>query len=139
MITVCKNCTLLRDYQILVWFTAGVCPVLLREDCPYEVLARIFNTYFKDTSRINTSEDFLNFGWAAPLFSESDWSTMKHHAKKMALVSTALLSTLLTLKIAIFYNLIILKVCKYLSLFTLFYSLRVSRCPRSFWIPCSSH
>ena len=43
-----------------------------------------------------------------------------------ALVSTDLLSTLLTLKIAIFYNLIILKVCKYLSLFTLFYSLRVS-------------
>ena len=46
--------------------------------------------------------------------------------QKDALVSTDLLSTLLTLKIAIFYSLIILKVCKYLSLFTLFYSLRVS-------------
>ena len=62
-----------------------VCPVLLKEDCLYETLARIFSTYFKDTSGINTSEDYLNFGWAAPLFSESDWSTMKHHTKKMHL------------------------------------------------------
>ena len=62
-----------------------ICPVLLREDCPYEALARIFSTYFKDTSGINTSEDYLNFRWAAPLFTESDWSTMKHHAKKMHL------------------------------------------------------
>ena len=59
-----------------------VCPILLKEDCPYEALACIFSTYFKDTSGINTSEDYLNFGWAAPLFSESDWSTMKHHTKK---------------------------------------------------------
>ena len=27
-----------------------ICPVLLKEDCPYEALARIFSTYFKDTS-----------------------------------------------------------------------------------------
>ena len=46
--------------------------------------------------------------------------------QKDALVSTALLSIFLTLKIAVFYNLVILKVCKYFSLFTLFYSLRVS-------------
>ena len=59
--------------------------MLLREDCPYEALARIFSTYFKDTSWINTSEDYLNFGWAAPLFTELDWFTMKHHAKKMHL------------------------------------------------------
>ena len=62
-----------------------ICPILLKEDCPYEALARIFSTYFKDTSGINTSEDYLNFGWAAPLFSESDWSTMKHYTKKMHL------------------------------------------------------
>ena len=62
-----------------------VCPILLKEDCLYEALARIFSTYFKDTSGINTSEDYLNFGWATPLFSESDWSTMKHHTKKMHL------------------------------------------------------
>ena len=62
-----------------------VCPVLLKEDCPYKALARIFSTYFKDTSGINTSEDYLNFGWAAQLFSKSDWSTMKHHTKKMHL------------------------------------------------------
>ena len=43
-----------------------ICPVLLKEDCLYEALARIFSTYFKDTSGINTSEDYLNFGWAAP-------------------------------------------------------------------------
>ena len=48
-----------------------VCPVLLKEDCPSETLARIFSTYFKDTSGINTSEDYLNFGWAAPLFCKS--------------------------------------------------------------------
>ena len=62
-----------------------ICPVLLKEDCLYEALAHIFSTYFKDTNGINTSEDYLNFGWAAPLFSESDWSTMKHHTKKMHL------------------------------------------------------
>ena len=62
-----------------------ICPILLKEDCPYEALAGIFSTYFKDTSGINTSEDYLNFGWAAPLFSESDWSTMKHHTKKIHL------------------------------------------------------
>ena len=44
-----------------------VCPVLTKEDCPYEALARIFSMYFKDTSGINTSEDYLNFGWAALL------------------------------------------------------------------------
>ena len=55
-----------------------VCPVLLKEYCQYEA----FSTYFKDTSGINTSEDYLNFGWAAPLFCESDWSTMKHYAKR---------------------------------------------------------
>ena len=62
-----------------------ICPVLLKEDCLYEALARIFSTYFKDTSGINTSEDYLNLGQAAPLFSESDWSTMKHHTKKIHL------------------------------------------------------
>ena len=62
-----------------------ICPGLSKEDCPYEALARIFSMYFKETSGINTSEDYLNFGWAAPLFSESDWSIMKHHAKKMHL------------------------------------------------------
>ena len=42
-----------------------ICPVLTKEDCPYEALARIFSMYFKDTSGINTNEDYLNFGWAA--------------------------------------------------------------------------
>ena len=56
-----------------------------KEECPYEALARIFSEYFMDTDRINTNEDYLNFRWAASLFTESDWSTMKHHAKKMHL------------------------------------------------------
>ena len=43
-----------------------ICPVLLKEDCLYEALARIFSTYFKDTSGINTSEDYLNFGVGCP-------------------------------------------------------------------------
>ena len=43
-----------------------ICPVLLKEDCPYEALARIFSTYFKDTSGINTSEDYLNFWVGRP-------------------------------------------------------------------------
>ena len=38
-----------------------ICPILLKEDCPYEALARIFSMYFKDTSGINTSEDYLSF------------------------------------------------------------------------------
>ena len=58
---------------------------MLKEECPYEALACIFSKYFTDTSGINTNEDFLNFGWAAPLFTESDWSTMKHHIKKIHL------------------------------------------------------
>ena len=62
-----------------------VCPVMPKEECPYEALARVFNEYFTDTNRINTNEDYLNFRWAAPLFSESDWHTMKHLTKKMHL------------------------------------------------------
>ena len=53
----------------------------VKEDCPYEVFAHVFN----ETNRINTNEDYLNFGWVAPLFSESDWSALKHQAKKMHL------------------------------------------------------
>ena len=48
-----------------------ICPVMPKEECPYD--------------RINTNEDYLNFGRAASLFTESDWSTMKHHTKKMHL------------------------------------------------------
>ena len=62
-----------------------ICPVMPKEECPYEALADVFNKYFTDTNRINTNKDFLNFGWAAPLFTESVWSTMKHHTKKMHL------------------------------------------------------
>ena len=60
-------------------------PMQLKEECPYEVLAHVFSEYFADTNRINTNKDYLNFGWAAPLFTELDWSTLKHHAKKMHL------------------------------------------------------
>ena len=62
-----------------------VCPVMPKEECPYEALAHAFNKYIMDTNRINTNEDYLNFGWAAPLFTKSDWSTMKYHTKKMHL------------------------------------------------------
>ena len=43
-----------------------VCSVLLKEYCPYEALAHIFSTYFKDTNGINTSEDYLNFRMGHP-------------------------------------------------------------------------
>ena len=62
-----------------------VCPMMAKEECPCEALARVFNEYFTDTNRINTNENYLNFGWAAPLFTKSDWPTMKHHTKKMHL------------------------------------------------------
>ena len=62
-----------------------ICPVLPKEECPYKVLARMFNEYFTETNWINTNEDYLNFGWAASLFTESDWSAQKHHVKKMHL------------------------------------------------------
>ena len=62
-----------------------ICPVMPKDECPYEALACIFSKYFTDTNRINTNEDYLNFGWAASLLTKSDWSTMKHHAKKMHL------------------------------------------------------
>ena len=67
--------------MVLNW----ICPMGLKEDCPYEVIAWIFTEYFAETNRINTNEEFLNFGWAAPLFSESDWTALRHNAKKMHL------------------------------------------------------
>ena len=39
-----------------------------KEECPYEVLAHVFTEYFTDTNRINTEEDYLNFGRATPFF-----------------------------------------------------------------------
>ena len=62
-----------------------VCPMMPKEECPYEALAHVFNKYFTDTNRININEGYLNFEWATPLLTESDWSTMKHHTKKMHL------------------------------------------------------
>ena len=62
-----------------------ICPVQLKEDCPYEVMVRVFNEYFADTNRINTNEEYLNFDWATPLSTESDWSLLRHNAKKMHL------------------------------------------------------
>ena len=93
-----------------------ICPILLKEDCPYEALACIFSTYFKDTSGINTSEDYLNFGWAAPLFSESDWSIYETLHQKDALVSTffCLFSSLKI--VTMFRNLVLLNACKYFTL-----------------------
>ena len=67
--------------MVLNW----ICPVGLKEDCPYEAMARVFTEYFAETNRINTNEEFLNFGWAAALFSESDWTALRHNAKKMHL------------------------------------------------------
>ena len=65
---------LLNPSMVYNW----VCPVMPKDECPYEALAHAFNKYFTDTNN-------LNFGWAAPLFTKSDWSTMKHHTKKMHL------------------------------------------------------
>ena len=62
-----------------------ICPVGLKEDCPYEVMARIFTEYFAETNCFNTNEEYLNFEWAAQLFSELDWSILRHNAKKMHL------------------------------------------------------
>ena len=62
-----------------------ICPMQLKEDCSYQVMACVFNEYFTDTNRINTNEEYLNFGWAAPLFTELDWSSLRHNAKKMHL------------------------------------------------------
>ena len=84
MITACGNCTPLRGCQPQYGLQLDL-PHDAKEECSYEALAHVFNKYFTDTNRINTSEDYLNFGWAAPLFTESDWSTMKHHTKKMHL------------------------------------------------------
>ena len=102
-----------------------VCPVMLKEECPYEALAHVFNKYFTDTNRINTNEEYLNFGWAAPLFTESDWSTMKHYTKKMH-CKYILLSIFLTLKITTLFNLVLLSAYKYLLPLHYSYSLRVS-------------
>ena len=43
-----------------------ICPVLPKQEYPYEALAWLFNEYFIDTNQINTNEDYLNVGWAAP-------------------------------------------------------------------------
>ena len=62
-----------------------ICPVRLKDDCPYEVMARVFSEYFAEVNQINTKEEYLNFGWAAALFTESDWTMTRHNAKKMHL------------------------------------------------------
>ena len=62
-----------------------ICPVKNNEHDPVDVLTRVFNGYFVETNEINTEEDFLNFGHAASLFSEEDWSQRKRHLKKMHL------------------------------------------------------
>ena len=38
-----------------------ICPMQLKEDCPYEAMACVFNEYFTDTNRINTNEDYFKF------------------------------------------------------------------------------
>ena len=90
-----------------------ICPILLKEDCPYEALACIFSMYFKDTSGINTSEDYLNFGWAAPSLLRV---RLVHHEtshQKDTFVST-FFCVFLSLKIVtIFCNLVLLNACKY--------------------------
>ena len=72
---------LLNPSMVYNW----ICPIRLKEDCPYEVMVCVFNEYFTDTNQINTNKEYLNFGWAASLFMESDWSSLKHNAKKMHL------------------------------------------------------
>ena len=65
-----------------------VCPVLSKEDCPYEALARIFSMYFKDTSGINTSEDYLNFRMGHPTLLRVRLVHHETSRQKDALVST---------------------------------------------------
>ena len=62
-----------------------ICPVQLKEDFPYKVMAWVFTEYFIETNQVNTNEEYLNFGLATPLFTESDWSSLRHNTKKMHL------------------------------------------------------
>ena len=62
-----------------------ICPVKNNEQDPIDILTRVFNEYFIAINEINTEEDFLNFGHAASLFSEEDWTQRKQHLKKMHL------------------------------------------------------
>ena len=62
-----------------------ICPVKSNEQDPVDILARVFNEYFVAINELNTEEDFLNFGHAASLFSEEDWTQRKRHLKKMHL------------------------------------------------------
>ena len=103
-----------------------ICPVLLKEDCPYEALACIFSTYFKDTSGINTSEDptLLRVGLV-------HYETLH---QKDALVSTFFWLFLSLKIITMFCNLVLLSVCKYATLPTTLQFVSIC-CPRSFWIP----
>ena len=72
-----------------------VCPVLLKEDCPYEALARIFSTYFKDTSGINTSEDLPQFWMGRPTLLRVRLVHHETSRQKDAFVSTFLLHILI--------------------------------------------
>ena len=36
-----------------------ICPVRLKEDCPYEVMAWVFTEYFTETNQVNTNEEYL--------------------------------------------------------------------------------
>ena len=54
-----------------------VCPVKDSEHDPLDVLARVINEYSVKINKLNMEEDFLNFGHAASLFSEEDWTQQK--------------------------------------------------------------
>ena len=62
-----------------------ICPVRPEESCPVDALSHVFSEYLRRITKINMQEDFLNFGFAAPLFTESDWTGQKHQLKKLHL------------------------------------------------------
>ena len=103
-----------------------ICPIQLKEDCPYEVMACVFNEYFTDTNWINTNQEYLNFGWATPLFNRVGLVLAETSCQKDALVSEKLfIIFFFSIKTTWYSNLNASERCELFLCFLYLYSLRI--------------
>ena len=103
-----------------------ICPIQLKEDCPYEVMACVFNEYFTDTNWINTNQEYLNFGWATPLFNRVRLVLAETSCQKDALVSEKLfIIFFFSIKTTWYSNLNASERCELFLCFLYLYSLRI--------------
>ena len=103
-----------------------ICPIQLKEYCPYKVMACVFNEYFTDTNWINTNQEYLNFGWATPLFNRVGLVLAETSCQKDALVSEKLfIIFFFSIKTTWYSNLNASERCELFLCFLYLYSLHI--------------